>query len=116
MPQMRAAMSGASVAGAAAQERLEQARRLEDGQPRTGDGAAVDVDLQRALALDAGEHGHADAGRVRQPWASASRRNGSAAALKVRKARWMSRPLAPSAVHRAASAAVLVVSAGPKQP
>ena len=40
---------------AAAQERLEEARRLEDVQLDVVDLAVADPDVQRALALDAGE-------------------------------------------------------------
>ena len=52
---MRAVMSGASVNDAAAQERLEEARRLEDPQLDVLDPAAVEPHDHRALALDAGE-------------------------------------------------------------
>ena len=55
MPQMRAVMSGRLGELAAAEERLEEARRLEDPQLDVLDRVAVELDGHRALALDARE-------------------------------------------------------------
>ena len=46
-------MSGSLAGVAAAQERLEEARRLEDLEAQVDDLAAVDGEVQRSLALDA---------------------------------------------------------------
>ena len=54
-------MSGGSVYCAAAQQALEEPRRLEDIQPDLGDLAVLGHDLQAALALDPGERGHLNA-------------------------------------------------------
>ncbi len=58
MPQMRAVMSGGSVYLRPAQERLVEARRLEDVELDRLDHAVLDLDVHAALALDAGEHAH----------------------------------------------------------
>ena len=55
MPQMRAVMSGASLIHAAAQEGFEEPRRLENVELRRLHDAVARDDLERALALDAGE-------------------------------------------------------------
>ena len=55
MPQMRAVMSGTSDEVPAAQESLEQARRLEDLELDVLDPVALQLDEQRAFAFHAGQ-------------------------------------------------------------
>ena len=102
---------GSFHVAAAAQERLEEARRLENTELGRHEAAIADVQVERAFAFDAGEV--IDPDRLSRHGPSLSLKNGSAVALKVRKARWMSRGVAPSARHSRASAAVLGVSIGP---
>ena len=113
MPQMRAVMSGASVNCAAAQERLEEARRLEDPAARTSSTSpSRDADDMRALALDPGEVVGPDLARA-QLLVLASRK----AARRVEgRRRAQTSSSAPSARQLAASAAMFGVSIGPKQP
>ena len=63
MPQMRAVMSGRLGELAAAEQRLEEARRLEDLELHLLDLVALDADEHRALALDAREVVGADLAR-----------------------------------------------------
>ena len=55
MPQMRAMMSGTSSKRPAAQQGLEQPRRLEDRQLHVLDAIAAQADVQAPFALDAGQ-------------------------------------------------------------
>ncbi len=96
---------------AALQHRLEEAGRFVDAQVGAGDAAVLDIQIQRAFAFDPGED--IDLDRPSRHDVSASVRKGSAAALKVWNARWISRGAAPSACHSRASAAVFGVSIGP---
>ena len=100
--------------GAAAQERLEEARRLEDPQLDVLDRAVPEPDRHRALALDAGEVVRLD--RAPLSHALDASRNAGASALKVRKTRSTSRSSRPSSCSRRVSATVFGVSIGPKQP
>ena len=116
--------------GPAAQERLEEPRRLEDAQLDVGDLAVVDDDVHGALALDPGErpdvqhlaavgqlvaHDRASSGEGAS-CRSLSRLNGSAPALKVRKMRITWASSMPSTRSRSAREPVFGVSCGPKQP
>ena len=60
MPQIRAVMSGASLERPAAQQRLEEARRLVDPQLDAEHLVAADPHVHRALALDPGQGGGLD--------------------------------------------------------
>jgi hypothetical protein len=119
--------------GPAAQERLEEARRLEDPQLHVGDQPVVDDDVHGPLTLDPGQCVHlqdltALAELVRHgatsfcwstgsgTWRSLSARNASAPALKVRKTRITWDSSIPRTRSRSAIDCVLGVSCGPKQP
>ncbi len=67
--------------GAAAQERLEEARRLEDRELGRFHLAVAHDDLERAFAFDAGQI--VDLDRLTSPWRSRSSRNSGAFTLKV---------------------------------
>ena len=115
MPQMRAVMSGASRECAAAQERLEEARRLVDPQLDVGDAAVLDLHEHRALALDAREVVGLD--RLR-PARSAMdvRASSKASTLNVRNTRTIATSPMPSTCSCRVSETVFGVSFGPKQP
>jgi len=107
---------------AAAQKRFEQPGRLEDLQLDVLDAVALELDVQRALALHARQIVHLDA-RDTAPdvvharsLSSPAWRNCQAQALKPRNARVISGWLCPNTWNWRLSAAVLVLSMGPKQP
>ena len=110
---MRAVMSGASVKCAAAQERLEEARRLVDPQLHVDRLAVADLDEHRALALDAGEVVGAQR-LASYSWAVLASSNAGAFALNVRKTRTSAGSLIPSTRSRFESDTVFGVSIGPE--
>ncbi len=106
---------------ASAQQRLEKARRLDDAEFDVLDLAALDPNVERALALDPGERIDLDGacGGVTHwlhSWASLSLRNGSAAAVKPRnRSRTWRGPWPSSAPNHCARLCAFGVSFGPKQ-
>ena len=117
MPQMRAVMSGASVRVAAAEQRLEEARRLEDAElrrrrPRRRRARRVSAPSPSTRARQSTR-----IVLVRRHGARASSRNGRRAALKRRNRRCtLARRRRPARRAAAPSGSVCGASLGPKQP
>ena len=113
----------------AAQQCLEEPRRLVDPELHVGDVPVAQHHAHGALALDAGQRVHSElaprpGALVRHRVGSGSvevsralrRRRPGAAALNVRNTLCMSRSGIPSSLSRRLSDGVFVVSAGPKHP
>ena len=114
MPQIRAVMSGAS-----SNERPRRSASKKRGGSKilsfgVHDLAVADADVERALALDAGEHVRLDRARLVSAHADRLRvRNGSASALNDRKTRTSWSSVAPSRFHQSLRLPVFGVSIGP---
>ncbi len=101
---------------AAAQERLEEPRRLVDAQLGSGDRAVIDRQVQRSLPLDPGERADMQHPRTTVGHDGAPSTSAKDAALYVRRARRTSSSLMPSRRSNGISAGRLTEPDGPKQP
>ena len=112
----------------AAQQCLEEPRRLVDPQLHVGHVPVAQHHPHGALALDACQRVHSElaprpgalvrhcVGPARSRCRELSAANSGDAALNVRNTLWMSRSGIPSSLSRRLSDGVFVVSAGPKHP